>query len=105
MIGNKPLFDDLARVAGGAVSLMSTLRRQIETDMRERMAAHFERLDMVSRAELNHLQAQVAALYAENQSLKARLDALDGGVKKKEKTASKPKKTTSSKKIQTKKKK
>ncbi len=99
MIGNKPLFDDLARVAGGAVSLMSTLRRQIESDMRERMAAHFERLDMVSRSEIHHLQAQIAALHA-------RLDALDGGAPKKKGTeTAKPKKAAASKKTQVKKKK
>ncbi len=101
MINNKPLFDDLVRVAGGAISLMSTLRRQVESDMRERMAAHFERLDMVSRAEILHLQAQVDAVRAENQSLKSRLDALDGGAKK----PAKSKKSPASAKLKAKKKK
>jgi len=83
-IDNK-LLDDIARVAGGAVSLISTVRKQVESDLRGRVDYYADRMDLAPRVEIERLQAQVAAFRAEQEGLKRRiadLEAMIGGQKK-----------------------
>lgn len=109
MPADKNLLDDIAKVAGGAVSLISTVRRQVRSDVRGRVDSYASRLDLVPREDVERLQAQVAVLRLEQEGLKDRiseLEALIAGPKKsassakaskpaakaapKKKTASKP---------------
>lgn len=97
MPNDSKLLDDLARVAGGAVSLISTVRSQIQADVRSRVDSYADRLDLVSRAEVERLQALVAALRSEQDALKKRvaeLEVLAGGKKTSvKKTPSRPAKS------------
>lgn len=63
------ILDDLARVAGGAVNIMSGFQEQLRADMRARMEEMAERLDLVPRSDLDRalgmidkLEQRVAAL-------------------------------------------
>lgn len=94
-IDNK-LLDDLAKVAGGAASLFSTVRRQVQSDLRERVDSYADRMDMAPRTEVERLQALVAKLRTEQETLKQRiaaLEALSEGKKKPAVNQNKPKAT------------
>lgn len=86
MPADKNLLDDIAKVAGGAVSLISTVRRQVRSDVMGRVDSVASRLDLAPREEMERLQDLVAQLRAEQEDLKARLAALEsqsGGLAKK----------------------
>lgn len=72
-------FDDLAKLAAGAAGTLHGVRSEVEATFRqwaERWAAD---LDLVSREEFEAVRAMAAAARKENEELRARLDALDGG--------------------------
>ena len=71
------LLDDLARVAGGAVSLISTVRQQVKADLRGRVDGYADRMELVARDEVERLQAQVAKFRTEQETMKARLAELE----------------------------
>lgn len=64
------LLDDLARMAGGAAGLMSSVRQQMTDDAKDRIEAFIARMDLPTRKEIDHLQAQIKALRAEIEMLK-----------------------------------
>lgn len=74
------LFDDLARVAGGAVSLISTVRQQVKADLRGRVDGVADRMDLAARDEVERLQAQVAKFRIEQELLKTRIAELEAKV-------------------------
>lgn len=80
MVRPDPHFlDDIAKVAGGAVNVLSGLRAQIEGDVKarvEEMAAH---MDLVPREDLARVEAQLARLQKDHKDILARLSALEGG--------------------------
>ena len=91
MPADKNLLDDIAKVAGGAVSLISTVRRQVKSDVRGRMDSYANRLDLAPREEVERLQAQVAMFRSEQDAMKKRiteLEALVAGKKPAAKAAS-----------------
>ncbi|MGE4313311.1 MAG: accessory factor UbiK family protein [Pseudobdellovibrionaceae bacterium] len=57
-------FDDLAKMAGGTVGLMASLRAEITEDIKERFEAMASRMDLVPREDFERLEARVAALEA-----------------------------------------
>lgn len=81
------LLDDLARVAGGAVNIMSGLQEQIRNDIRTRMEEMAMRMDLVPRDDLDRALGMI-------EKLRARVDALETQIHK-EKAPSK--KTTQKK--------
>lgn len=85
------IFDDLAKVAGGAVNMFSGVRQQIEGEIKARIDDMADRLDLVPREDFDRLSALVT-------KLSARLDVLEGKkIKKASSQPTKPK-TTSRKK-------
>jgi BMFP domain-containing protein YqiC len=81
------IFDDLAGVAGGAISALSGLRDEVESLVRSRIEEALRRFDLVRREELDaamELAANArAGQEAADQSLAAalaRLDALEARV-------------------------
>ena len=64
MSTDKKIFDDLARMAGGAVNMMSGLQQQMRDDMRSRFDDVTARLDLVTRQDFDELQALVTELHA-----------------------------------------
>ena len=70
------IFDDLARVAGGAMNVFSGLREQILSDVKVRMEEAAAKMDLVPRDDFDRLQMQVDAL-------QKKVDELTGGAKAK----------------------
>lgn len=56
------LIDDLAKMAGGVVNIMSGLQQQIHDDIKARVDEMAARLDLVPREDLERLEARIAAL-------------------------------------------
>lgn len=72
-------FDDFVKVLNGAAGTMAGVGREAEAGFRERMREWVGGLDMVSRDEFEAVKAIAVAAREENQQLKARIEALEGG--------------------------
>ncbi len=84
------VFDDIARMAGGAVSIMSGVSKQVREEIRSRVDELATRMDLVPREDFERLEAMLAKARKEQAELLKRVEALEG---KKAKPASKGKKT------------
>jgi BMFP domain-containing protein YqiC len=80
-------FDDLAGVAGGAISALTGLREEAEAMLRARLDDLIQRLDLVRREELEAIQELAAnaragqeAAEAREAGLQQRLTALEARV-------------------------
>lgn len=80
-------FDDLAGVAGGAISAIAGLREEAEAALRARLDDLIQRLDLVRREELDAVQQLAANARAGQEvadaklgDLEARLAALEARV-------------------------
>lgn len=71
------LFDDLARVASGALSTLSGIRDEIETRIRERLERLANEMDLVTREELEAARGMAAKARAEQERLELRLAELE----------------------------
>jgi len=80
MSGRQRLFDDLAGVAGGAISALAGLREEAEAVARARIDAAIRRLDLVRREELDAALALAANARAGQEAAEARLAALEARV-------------------------
>jgi BMFP domain-containing protein YqiC len=80
MSGRQRLFDDLAGVAGGALSALAGLREEAEAVARARIEAAIRRLDLVRREELDAALAVAANARAGQEAAEARLAALEARV-------------------------
>ena len=72
------LLDDLARVAGGALSTLSGLREEIEARVRERVERMAADMDLIAREEFDAVKAMAAKAREEQEKLGeqvARLEA------------------------------
>ena len=75
-------FDDLSKMATGAMGTLAGMRREMETAMRQRMEEFIGGLDLVKREEFDAVKEMAARARAENEELKARIAALEAGTKK-----------------------
>jgi BMFP domain-containing protein YqiC len=80
------IFDDLSRVAGGAMNVFSAFREQILNDIKTRVDEAASRMDLVPREDFERLETQVKAL-------QKKIDAMEG-----KKPAAAPKKAPAKKK-------
>ena len=71
------LFDDLAKVANGALHTMSGVRDEIENRVRERVERLLNDMDMVPREEFDAIKAVAQTARAEQETLSARVEALE----------------------------
>jgi BMFP domain-containing protein YqiC len=87
------LFDDLARVANGAVSTVMSMKDEIDALVRQRLERYLSTVDLVTREEFDVVKAMAAKARIENEALEARIVALEAATKPKVKrtTASKAK--------------
>lgn len=74
-------FDDLAKMVNGIAGTVAGAGREAESAMRERAKEFVGRMDFVSREEFEAVKEMAAKARAEAESLKARLDKLEGVVK------------------------
>ena len=70
-------FDDLARVASGAVGALSGVRGEVEARLRDQLERLLAGMDLVTREEFEAVKAMGAKARDENESLRLRIDALE----------------------------
>lgn len=74
------LLDDLARVAGGAVSLISTVGRQVKNDLREKADSYAGNLNLASHQEIEILKGQVNKYRLEQETMKKQIAVLEAAI-------------------------
>lgn len=74
------LFDDLAKLAGGAMGAAAGLRAEFEGLMRQQLDRLLAGMDLVRREEFDAVQAMAAKARAEQEGLTARVDALEAAL-------------------------
>jgi hypothetical protein len=80
MIERPRIFDDLAGVAGGALSALAGVREEVEAMVRAKIDEAIRRLDLVRREELDALGELAANARAGQEAAEARLAALEARV-------------------------
>jgi BMFP domain-containing protein YqiC len=70
-------FDDIARVASGAVGAISGVRGEIEARLRDQLERVLVGMDLVSREEFEAVKAMAAKARTEQELLQARIEALE----------------------------
>ena len=83
------IFDDLARVANGAVAVATGMRQEIEALVRQQFERFLTDRDLVSREEFEAVRLMAEKARAENEALAARLTAFETGAKPAAKAAPK----------------
>jgi BMFP domain-containing protein YqiC len=73
-------FDDLARVAAGAVGALSGVRSEVESRLREQFERVLAGMDLVTREEFEAVKAMAAKARAEQEDLARRLAEIEGAV-------------------------
>ena len=81
------VFDDIARLTGGAVGILAGVREEIEARVRQRVETMLDGMNLVSRDEFEAVKEMAALARTENDRLAKRVAAL-------EKPAAKPRKTS-----------
>ena len=76
------IVDDLARIASGALGAAVSLREEVQTQVKERLATTFANLDLVSREEFEAVREMAAEARADQEAMAARLDALEAKLAK-----------------------
>ncbi|WP_428483305.1 accessory factor UbiK family protein [Rhodopila sp.] len=77
MTDRPKFFDDLAGVAGGAISAMAGLREEAEAMLRARLDDMIQRLDLVRRDELEAVQELAANARAGQEAAEATVTTLE----------------------------
>lgn len=80
MVAGKRIFDDLARVAGGAANVLSGLRGEVETLVRQQLERLLAEMEVVPRDEFDAVKAMAAKARAEQQKLAKRVAELEARV-------------------------
>ena len=91
------LFDDLAKVASGAVSTLVGVKDEIEALVRQRVDKLLADADLVPREEFEVVKAMVTKARAEQELLVRRLAALEQAATKPRRHVATPKSTTKTK--------
>jgi BMFP domain-containing protein YqiC len=76
------IFDDIARVAGGALGALTSLKDEIETMIRDRLERFMADGNFVRREEFDVVKAMAAEARAEQERLAQRVAALEAVLKK-----------------------
>jgi BMFP domain-containing protein YqiC len=70
-------FDDLARVAAGAMGALSGVRGEVEARFREQLERVLAGMDLVSRDEFEAVKAMAAKARAEQEDLAKKVSELE----------------------------
>ncbi len=81
------IFDDLARVANGAVSTLTGMKDEIDALIRQRLERYLDNADLVTRDEFDAVKAMAQKARTENEKLEARIKTLEGELAKAKKPA------------------
>jgi BMFP domain-containing protein YqiC len=77
MQARERILDDVARVAGGAVSAFSGLRKQVRDEVRARLDELAQRLDLVPREDFERVELMMFKAREEQNRLNERVAALE----------------------------
>lgn len=102
MQSQKRIFDDIAKVAGGALGALGSLKQEIESLVKQRVDRFMADHNVVSREEFEAVKAMASEARAEQERLSKRLETVEKGsaptktkrVVKAKTTSAAPKKTT-----------
>ena len=75
------ILDDLAKVAAGAMGGVAGVRQEVEARLRQQFERVLANMDVVSREEFEVVKAMAAKARMEQESLAARLAALEERLK------------------------
>jgi BMFP domain-containing protein YqiC len=75
--GENRFFDDIARVASGALGTLTGVRDEIETRVREQVERVLGRMNLVRREEFDAVQAMVAKARSVQEALEERVALLE----------------------------
>ncbi len=81
MMQKDKILDDVARVAGGTVGVLSDLGRNAKEDIRTRVEEIADRLDLVPRDEFDRLEVMLKQSRTEQDELKKRIEELEKKIK------------------------
>jgi BMFP domain-containing protein YqiC len=73
-------FDDLARVAAGAMGTLSGMKSEIESRVREQLERVLAGMDLISGDEFEAVKAMAAKARSEQEDLERRVDDLESRV-------------------------
>ena len=71
------LFDDAAKIAGGAVGTLAGAKREIEALVRQQLERMLSSLDLVTRDEFDAVKEMAVKARSEQEDLAERLTALE----------------------------
>jgi BMFP domain-containing protein YqiC len=71
------LFDDLSRVASGALGTLTGIRSEVETRLKEQLERMLQRMNLVRREEFEAVQAMAQKARLAQEQLETRLAALE----------------------------
>ena len=74
---DKPIFDDLSKLANGLVSTLDSVRKECDAMVRARIERLASEFDLVPRDEFEVLKEMLAKVLAENAALEKRLKNLE----------------------------
>jgi BMFP domain-containing protein YqiC len=74
------IFDDIARVAGGAIGALSGVRGEIEARLRDQLERILAGMDLVSREEFEAVKAMAAKARTEQEELLGRIAELEARI-------------------------
>lgn len=77
MQNDNRIFEDLARVASGALSALTGVREEVETRLRDQFQHILDRMNLVRREEFDAVQAMAAKARDEQERLAERLASLE----------------------------
>ena len=71
------LFDDLARMANGALGSLQGVREDVESRLKQRFERFVGEMDLVSREEFDAVKAMAAKAREQNEALETRIADLE----------------------------
>lgn len=77
MSSKERILDDVAKLAGGAVNVISNVGSQIKDDLKNRADDVALRLDLVPREEFEKLEAMLKESRIQQEEILKRLEALE----------------------------
>jgi BMFP domain-containing protein YqiC len=77
MAAENRIFEDLARVASGALGTIAGMRDEVETRVREQIERVLDRMNLVRREEFDAVQAMASKARAAQEDLEAKVAALE----------------------------
>ena len=82
MTKKNQLFDDVAKVAGGALSAIGGLKEETENLVKQRVEKFINRQNLVTREEFDVIKEMLSNIQREQMSIKKKIKELDSNNKK-----------------------